>query len=312
MHDYPEISAAAPAVRTQAGIPKEVLAAITRALSAELQAGRSVRLKDLGTWTPYINSEGKRSVVFHPERSIIQRQTNAGATIPSNGIAGQSFASDADSGRSAPQPASFEPASRYAEPQNEGAMPIDVGSLFEEVKHEYRLYIPKDAPSGADSPQIRLMESERKTQNPLAAEKTATQSAPTPGSGIGTSIEPQPSADVQTPPAESEVSHHFQSADQYAGKMEQSNVLEIENDAKFQQHREQLFHPPVVRKPNTLNRLAFVLTMIVGCIIAYMMYTGGSFNSILPEDLQYRQTISIRHSAQVRGSGEETVRGIDS
>lgn len=61
---------------------------------------------------------------------------------------------------------------------------------------------------------------------------------------------------------------------------------------EFQKNREQLFHPPAAKRRGTGTRITvIVLTVLVALTVLYLLYTGGSFNSMLPEQWQHHTTI---------------------
>lgn len=61
---------------------------------------------------------------------------------------------------------------------------------------------------------------------------------------------------------------------------------------EFQKNREQLFHPPDTKRSGAGTRITVIVVTVLAVLTAlYLLYTGGTLNTILPEHWQHHPTI---------------------
>lgn len=61
---------------------------------------------------------------------------------------------------------------------------------------------------------------------------------------------------------------------------------------EFQKNREQLFHPPAAKRSGAGTRITVIVVTVLAALTAlYLLYTGGTLNTILPEHWQHHSTI---------------------
>lgn len=61
---------------------------------------------------------------------------------------------------------------------------------------------------------------------------------------------------------------------------------------EFQKNREQLFHPPAAKRSGAGTRITVIVVTVLAVLTAlYLLYTGGTFNTMLPEQWQHHPTI---------------------
>jgi hypothetical protein len=135
MQEHPDIPVGTPAPASNGGVPAEVAAAISRALSDELQSGNAVRIRKLGMWTPYVKGNGDQAVVFHPDTKLLNGLKDLDNKQPGES-ANTSTAVDIPFVDDKTRSESMSP------PRNSSG-PIDVSLIFDEVREEFGLETPE-------------------------------------------------------------------------------------------------------------------------------------------------------------------------